>query len=85
MGKLVFILTLFLVVVVDAVIYLFLGLLMMDYEDNYAGSSEDFGNLSTMNGTQAAIHMAWITWNVLNCGVIVYLLVRRFRTRKIPH
>lgn len=72
-----------LLVLVDLVIYLFLGLLMMDYEDFYTPGDGPWYSLASMTTQQKLIWFAYQGWFVLN-GFLLIGLIYRWIKKKPP-
>jgi hypothetical protein len=62
------------IIVLDLAIYIFLGLLLMEYDDFYESSKGEYFSLASMTVRQKVV---WITYNIwiwLNLLAIVCLL-----------
>ena len=68
--------------IVDICIYLFLGLLLMNYDDNYDGSEGAYWSLSSMNTAEKIIYISYNAWIILNIIVIAFLARRVYRKIK---
>ncbi len=56
----------------DVFVYIFLGLLQMDYDDNYNISKGEYWSLSSMNKWQLIFYFLLQLWNLLNIiGLII--------------
>jgi hypothetical protein len=59
---------------------MFLGLLLMDYDDFYEPSKGEYFSLACMTARQKMVWIAyniWIWLNLIAIGLIVYKLVRK--------
>jgi hypothetical protein len=55
----------------DIFVYLVLGILQMDYDDNYDSSKGEYWSLSSMNKLQLVYFFLLQLWNILNlCGLL---------------
>lgn len=68
--------------IIDLAIYLFLGLMMMGYEDFYDESKGPWYSLESMTTEQKFYYISLEIWNVLNLLIIAYFLYRLFRIIK---
>jgi len=74
------------VIAIDIFIFLFLGLLLMGYEDNYEISKGEYLSLSSMNNQEKGIYISyniWVGLHILFFAYIGFLIVKRIvRTTK---
>jgi hypothetical protein len=54
-------------------IYLFLGILQMDYDDNYDSSKGEYWSLESMNRQQLLYYLLLQLWHLLNIIGITFL------------
>lgn len=73
------------ILIVDLVVYIFLGLLLMNYEDNYDSSKGEFWSWASMNSTDRIIFIGYTSWNVLNWIGILYFVRKIIRKLKIKN
>ena len=65
-------------VIVDIAVYLFLGLLLMNYDDFYDESKGEYWSLESMNTTEKATYIGFNIWGALNILFVCYLLYRAY-------
>jgi hypothetical protein len=66
----------------DILVYIFLGILLMGYDDNYMASKGVYGSLKSMTSTEKIIYILFQFWNLVNiffAGKIAYKLFRYFK------
>jgi hypothetical protein len=76
----------FAIVGADLLVYMSLGLLLMDYKDNWEAVQGELWSLSSMNLSNKALYCSIHIWNVVNLLGIAYLVCRgykRFKMRNI--
>lgn len=64
------------IILIDVCVYLFLGLLLMNYEDSYDSSKGEYWSLSSMNTSEKIIYICYIAWIIINL-IVIALLARR--------
>lgn len=57
----------------DIFVYIILGVLQMDYDDNYDSSKGEYWSLESMNKWQLLFYFLLQLWNVLNIFGIIYI------------
>lgn len=62
-------------IIVDLIVYLFLGMLQMSYDDHYSESKGIYGSWESMSTNEQTYHVAFLFWNLVN--LIVLLLLAR--------
>lgn len=62
--------------IVDVLIYGYLALMLMDYEDNYDVSKGAYWSWESMTPTQRIYSTTFEFWGVLNIIVFIWLLCR---------
>jgi len=67
---------------VDLFVYIILGLLQMDYDDNYDSSKGEYWSLSSMNRFQLTVYILLQLWNVINIVVLVLIGRKIYRRLK---
>ena len=70
------------IISVDIFIFFILGLLLMDYDDNYDSSKGEYWSWASMNSTQKTIYFCNNAWIVLNIIGIVYIGQKVYRQTK---
>lgn len=70
------------VIAADFFIYLFLGILLMGYDDNYDSSKGEYWSLASMNSTEKIIYFCYNGWIVLNIIAFAYLAWRIYKRQK---
>jgi hypothetical protein len=57
----------------DILVYIFLGILQMDYDDNYDSSKGEYWSLSSMNKWQLIFYFLLQLWNILNVIGLIFI------------
>lgn len=57
----------------DIFIYIVLGVLQMDYDDNYDSSKGEFWSLVSMNKRQLIFYFLLHLWNILNIIGLIFI------------
>ena len=57
----------------DIFIYIILGILQMDYDDNYISSKGKYGSLESMNQLQLVFYFLLQFWNVINLIGLIFI------------
>jgi hypothetical protein len=57
----------------DIFVYMILGVLQMDYDDNYDSSKGEYWSLESMNKLQLVFYFLLQLWNLLNILGILYI------------
>lgn len=57
----------------DIFVYIFLGLLQMDYDDNYNISKGEYWSLSSMNKWQLIFYFLLQLWHILNIIGLIFI------------
>jgi hypothetical protein len=57
----------------DIFVYIILGVLQMDYDDNYNSSKGEYWSLESMNKLQLVFYFLLQLWNLLNILGILYI------------
>ncbi len=50
----------------DIFVYIVLGVLQMDYDDNYDSSKGEYCSLASMNTRQLIFYFSFQLWNIIN-------------------
>lgn len=61
---------------VDIVIYIFLGLVLLGYEDFYDESKGEYWSLASMTLGQKVAYICWHIWFAINILLILYIIIR---------
>jgi hypothetical protein len=75
------------ILLLDLGVLVLLGVLMMDYDDSYAGPSAEYGAWHTMTPFQRGVslsHSLWLGANALALVAVAYWLIKR-RTQRLTH
>lgn len=64
---------------IDFVVYAFLILKMMNYEDFYTYEKGSWYSLESMNTKEKLYYIAYINWFVINIIIIFYLFLKLLR------
>jgi hypothetical protein len=70
------------IIVIDLLVYLLLGLLLMNYEDFYDDSKGEYWSLASMTTSQKITYICYNLWILLNIALIVYIIGRKIIKRK---
>lgn len=57
----------------DIFVYIILGLLQMDYEDNYDSSKGEYWSLTSMNTRHLIFYFALQLWNIINIIGLIFI------------
>lgn len=68
-----------LIVFIDLIVYIFLGLVILGYEDFYDESKGEYWSLKSMTIGQKAAYIGWYIWYVINIVFILYILMIFFK------
>ena len=58
---------------VDIFVYMILGVLQMDYDDNYDSSKGEYWSLASMNKWQLFLYFLLQFWNLLNIIGLIFI------------
>jgi hypothetical protein len=67
----------------DIIVYLFLGLLLMQYDDFYNESKGEYWGLASMTSTEKIYYIGFNVWNILNLIAMGYIVLRAIKWIKI--
>ena len=67
------------IIVLDLAIYIFLGLLLMEYDDFYESSKREYFSLTSMTVRQKAVWISYNIWIGLNLIAIACLFFLLFK------
>lgn len=68
-----------LVLFLDFLLYIFLGLVLLNYEDFYDESKRKYWSLESMTFLEKIAYIAWYFWFFINIILVIYLLYRFFK------
>ena len=57
----------------DIFVYIVLGILQMDYDDNYDSSKGEYWSLSSMNKWQLVFYFLLQLWNIINIIGLIFI------------
>lgn len=57
----------------DIFVYIVLGILQMDYDDNYDSSKGEYWSLASMNTSQLIFYFALQFWNIINIIGLIFI------------
>ena len=64
---------------INLAIYVFLGLIILGYEDSYDESKGEYWSLQSMTFGQKAAYIGWYVWYIFNVIAILYFLFKLFK------
>ncbi len=70
------------IICADLFAYMFLGLLLMGYDDNYNSSKGEYWSLASMNSTEKIIYLVLQSWNIINIIGVFYIGHRLYKRVK---
>ena len=71
-------------IIFDFIVYLFLGLMLMNYDDFYDESKGEYWSLASMKFRQKANYVGLNLWHVINLlaiGYVIYHLIIEIKKR----
>ena len=63
-------------ILIDLVVYIFLGIAMMDYDDFYEESKGEYMSLESMNTFQKSIFISMNIWNIINIVLVIFIIYK---------
>lgn len=63
-------------IIFDLAVYLFLGVMLMCYDDTYEESKGEYWSLKSMTFGQKVIYISFNLWNLINIVLIVFLIYK---------
>lgn len=66
----------------DLVVYIFLGLILLGYEDLYDPKKGEYWSLKSMTFGQKTAYIGWYIWYAINVILVIYLLIKLFKKLK---
>ncbi len=79
----VFILLIFLLL--DLIIYIFLRLIILNYEDFYDESKGEYFSLESMTTIEKIGYIGWYIWILINIFLAIYLIMRLAKWFKLKY
>lgn len=76
------ILKIFFFIILDISIYLFLGLVLLNYEDHFDRRKGDYYSFKSMNSSELLAYIGFGLWQIINLGLILYILFKLFKRFK---
>ena len=70
------------IIVADIIIYIFFGLLLMGYDDNWNSSKGEYWSWSSMTANERLVYTCFNVWNVLNIIGIVFFIIKIYKRFK---
>lgn len=64
------------IVVIDLLVYILLGLLLMNYDDFYDEGKGEYWSLASMTTSQKLTYICYNLWILLNIALVLYIIVR---------
>ena len=64
------------IIIIDLAIYLFLGVMLMSYDDFYDESKGAYFSLESMTNAQKINYIGFNIWGIINLIVIVFIIYR---------
>ena len=71
------------ILIVDFIVYIFLGLLLMDYDDFYDESKGEYWSLSRMTIFHKVIYISFNIWIILNALLAIFIIYKFFEDPQI--
>ena len=68
------------ILIVDFIVYIFLGLLLMDYDDFYDESKGEYWSLSRMTTFHKVIYISFNIWIILNALLAIFIIYKFWKT-----
>ncbi len=72
------------IIIFDFIVYVFLGLMLMNYDDFYDESKGEYWSLQSMDFWQKVNYIGLDVWNLINLiaiGYIIYRIVKEIKKR----
>jgi magnesium-transporting ATPase (P-type) len=63
-------------ILIDLVVYLFLGVAMIDYDDKCEEVRKKYNSLETMNTFQKSIFVTMNIWNIINIILLIFIIYK---------
>jgi hypothetical protein len=66
-------------ILIDLVVYVFLGIAMMDYDDFYEESKGEYMSLESMDTFQKSIFISMNIWNIINVVLVIFIIYKVYK------
>ncbi|WP_343330563.1 hypothetical protein [Polaribacter staleyi] len=66
-------------ILLDLVVYIFLGIAMMDYDDFYEESKGEYMSLESMDTFQKSIFISMNIWNIINILLVIFIIYKVYK------
>ncbi len=67
------------IILIDLIVYLFLGVAMMDYDDFYEESKGEYMSLESMDTFQKSIFISMNIWNIINIVFVIFIIYKVYK------
>lgn len=74
-----------LIIFIDLIIYVFLGLMLMQYDDFYDESKGEYMSLNSMTTFDKVAHFSLMTWNIINAILIIFIIYKFIKQIRTHH
>jgi hypothetical protein len=64
------------IIIFDLAVYIFLGLLLMNYDDFYDESKGEYWSLGSMETSDKVAYLGLHFWHLVNITLIIYVIYR---------
>lgn len=64
------------IILFDFAVYIFFGLLLMNYDDYYDESKGEYLSLESMSASHKLTYFGLQFWNLVNIALIIYVIYR---------
>lgn len=81
-GKVKIIFSIAVVLLIDGAVYIFFGLLLMNYDDFYDKTKGEYWSWSSMNTSEKLTIIGLQFWNLINIIALIYLLYHIYKWMK---
>ena len=66
-------------ILLDLVVYIFLGIAMMGYDDFYEESKGEYMSLESMDAFQKSIFISMNIWNIINILLVIFIIYKVYK------
>ena len=73
------------IIAVDIFVYIILGILQMDYDDNYDISKGEYWSLESINKRQLFFYIFLQLWNILNVIALIFVGIKYIKEKNTAH
>jgi hypothetical protein len=67
------------IIAIDVFVFIFLGLLLMSYDDFYDNTKGEYWSLASMNTTEKIIYVAFNVWIAINLILIAFFIRKIYK------